>query len=44
MAIENPVAGGSFLYDQGLEGLALDEGDFISREQFDEMWKRNMGL
>ncbi|WP_264536545.1 hypothetical protein [Flavobacterium sp. N1736] len=35
---DNPQHGESFLYDQSLDELALEESDYISDEMFNEVW------
>lgn len=38
---KNPLQGVSKLYDQSLEDLELDEGDFISKADFMTIWKEH---
>lgn len=38
LSLENPIQGDSMLYDQSMEDLELDESDFITREEFNEIW------
>lgn len=33
-----PVVGESFLYDQKLDDLILQDSDYISKEEFNRMW------
>ncbi|WPU99866.1 hypothetical protein SNE26_28055 [Mucilaginibacter sp. cycad4] len=35
---EYPVKGDSILYDQTLQDLDLQENDFISEQEFEEVW------
>lgn len=37
---DHPIKGGCFLYDQKLSDLELEEGDFISEKEFEEMWNQ----
>lgn len=41
LSTENPLQEDSMLYDQSLEELELNEGDFISRDDFMKVWKEN---
>jgi hypothetical protein len=36
---DNPVVNESMLYDQNMEDLELNENDFISKEEFEKVWK-----
>ena len=38
----NPVIGDAFLYDQTYSDIEWDEKDFISKEEFDNVWDRMM--
>ena len=38
LSIESPVQGNSMLYDQALEELELEEGDYISKDDFLKVW------
>jgi hypothetical protein len=41
LTIEIPIIGDSMLYDQSLEGLELEEEDFITKLEFDKVWEEN---
>ena len=41
LSTENPLQGDFMLYDQALEDLELNEGDFISKDDFMNVWKEN---
>lgn len=36
---EKPFSNESMLYDQSIEELELSETDFISKEEFEKVWK-----
>ncbi|MBO9584301.1 MAG: hypothetical protein J7574_09095 [Flavobacterium sp.] len=36
---DNPFFNESMLYDQSIEDLELSETDFISKEEFEKVWK-----
>lgn len=38
LSIDHPNKNGSMLYDQGIEELSLEEGDFITEEEFSKVW------
>jgi hypothetical protein len=38
LSLEHAVIGDSMLYDQSLDELDLDEGDFITKEEFETVW------
>lgn len=35
---ENPYQGDSFLYDQSVDELDLEQSDFITEEEFNKVW------
>ena len=37
---EEPINGDSMLYDQSFYELDLEENDFITSEEFDQVWKK----
>jgi hypothetical protein len=41
LSSENPTQGNSMLYDQSLENLDLKESDFISKQEFENIWQNN---
>jgi len=41
LTIETPIMGDSMLYDQSLEGLELEEEDFITKLEFEKIWEEN---
>lgn len=41
LSAENPIQGESILYDKELEHLELEPSDFITKEEFDNVWKAN---
>ncbi|MET0946389.1 MAG: hypothetical protein ABWY22_13335 [Flavobacterium sp.] len=40
LSIDEPISGDSMLYDQLLYELDLEENDFITREEFNQIWER----
>lgn len=38
LSLDNPNEKGSMFYDQSLNELGLEEEDFITQEEFDEIW------
>lgn len=36
---DSPMVDVSMLYDQSMEDLELDENDFISKDEFEKVWK-----
>lgn len=38
LTLDNPTESASMLYDQSLDELDLEEGDFITKEEFYEIW------
>ena len=38
LTTSNPLNGDSMLYDQSLDELELREADFITEEEFNEVW------
>ncbi len=38
LTINNPVQGESFLFDQNLTDFELNEEDFITKQEFEEIW------
>lgn len=38
LTLENPLQGESMLYDQAFNELDLEESDFITVNEFDEIW------
>ncbi|WP_153846414.1 hypothetical protein [Sphingobacterium paramultivorum] len=38
LSLENPKENTSMLYDQSLDELALEERDFITKEEFYRIW------
>lgn len=39
---ENPIYGDLALYDQSLEDLSLDKSDYISKEEFEDVWTNSI--
>lgn len=39
LSIEKPFNGDSMLYDQSLENLNLNESDFISKDEYFQIWE-----
>lgn len=37
---KNPIIGDAMLYDQRLDELELTEEDFITKEEFNEIWNK----
>lgn len=40
LTLDNPHEGESMLYDQSLDELDLKDSDFITKEEFNEIWNR----
>jgi hypothetical protein len=37
---KEPIQGDNFLYDQSLDELEFDKNDYISKEEFEEIWAK----
>lgn len=40
LSLANPNENESMLYDQSIDGLDLNENDFITKDEFDTIWNQ----